>query len=74
MQANIWIKEREKNATPPLMIMKPTNSVTTMANKLEQAVIYGQPVLLENIGETIDPIFEPILNKCLVKKGASYTI
>lgn len=56
------------------MIMKPTNSATSMANKLEQAVIYGQPVLLENIGETIDPLFEPILNKCLNKKGASYTI
>lgn len=36
---------------------------------LEQALQFGKPVLLENIGETIDPILNPILEKALVKLG-----
>ncbi|XP_043512192.1 dynein axonemal heavy chain 2 [Frieseomelitta varia] len=34
---------------------------------LENAIQYGKPVLLENIGEVIDPILNPILERALVK-------
>lgn len=34
----------------------------------------GYPVLLENIGETIDGFFEPVLQKKLIKSGGSYKI
>lgn len=74
LQANIWIKEREKVSQPALIILKPTQSAGNVINILEQAVTYGQPILLENIGESIDQIYEPILNKCLIKKGASWQI
>ena len=40
--------------------------------KLENAIQVGVPVLLENIGENIDTIFEPVLQKKLIKSGASY--
>ena len=36
---------------------------------LENAIQYGKPVLLENIGEVIDPILNPILERALVKIG-----
>ena len=32
------------------------------------------PVLLENIGETIDTLFESVLQKKLIKSGASYRL
>ena len=36
---------------------------------LENAIQYGKPVLLENIGEMIDPVLNPILERALVKIG-----
>ena len=42
--------------------------------KLENAVQVGLPLLLENLGETVDTTFEPILQKKLIKSGASYRI
>ena len=36
---------------------------------LENAVQFGSPVLLQNVGEELDPALGPILNKSLIKKG-----
>nr|XP_012223058.1 PREDICTED: dynein heavy chain 2, axonemal-like [Linepithema humile] len=36
---------------------------------LEQAIQFGNPVLLENIGETLDPGLNPILQKAFIKSG-----
>jgi len=36
---------------------------------IESAIRLGQPVLLENIDETLDPSLEPILSKSVVKNG-----
>ena len=33
------------------------------------AVTYGRPVLLENVGETIDSILEPLISKSTYKAG-----
>lgn len=41
------------------------------ATVLEQAIQFGVPVLLENVGETIDPAVNPILEKAFVKIGTS---
>ena len=37
---------------------------------LENAVQFGSPVVLQNVGEELDPALGPILNKSLIKKGA----
>ena len=42
--------------------------------KLENAIQVGLPLLIENIGEEIDTIFEPVLQKKLIKSGASYRL
>lgn len=42
--------------------------------KLENAIQVGMPVLLENIGETVDAIYDFVLQKKLIKSGASYRI
>lgn len=35
----------------------------------EKAIIKGETVLLENIGETVDPVLDPLLGRNLIKKG-----
>lgn len=41
---------------------------------LERAIAAGDVVLLENIGETIDPVLEPLLGRNTVKKGRAIMI
>lgn len=41
---------------------------------VENAVQFGTPVLLENLYEEIDPVFEPILQRLLFKQGGIYMI
>ena len=41
---------------------------------LETAIQFGKPVLLENVGEELDPAIEPLLQKQIFKKGASWNI
>lgn len=36
---------------------------------LETALNKGLIVLLENIGETVDPVLDPLLGRNLIKKG-----
>uniref|UniRef100_A0A8D0L2M4 Dynein axonemal heavy chain 11 n=1 Tax=Sphenodon punctatus TaxID=8508 RepID=A0A8D0L2M4_SPHPU len=36
---------------------------------IEQAVVAGDPVLIENLEETIDPVLNPLLGRHMVKKG-----
>lgn len=36
---------------------------------LEVALQFGHPVLLENVGEDLDPVLEPILTKAVFKEG-----
>ncbi|KAJ8736094.1 hypothetical protein PYW08_006750 [Mythimna loreyi] len=36
---------------------------------IEKAIIKGETVLFENIGETVDPVLDPLLGRTLIKKG-----
>ena len=42
--------------------------------KLENAIQFGLPVLLENVGEELDPTLEPLLLKSTFKQGGSLCI
>jgi len=44
----------------------------TLIKNLEIAIPMGKWVLIENIGESIDPSLEPILLKNLTKQGTGY--
>ncbi len=41
----------------------------TYMKVLERAIQFGQPVLLTNVQEKLDPSLDPILNKALTKIG-----
>uniref|UniRef100_A0A7M5WS23 Dynein heavy chain 3, axonemal n=2 Tax=Clytia hemisphaerica TaxID=252671 RepID=A0A7M5WS23_9CNID len=64
-QANKWIKNLEKSNK--LAVVKMSDS--GYARTLENAIQFGTPVLLENVGEELDPMLEPILLKQTFKQG-----
>ena len=64
-QANKWVRRME--ADHGLNIIKLSDA--TYLRTLENAIQFGQPVLLENIGETLDPSLEPLLLKLVFKQG-----
>ena len=72
LQANIWIKKSEE--ANQLKIIKPTMDPKVFSRTLENAIPFGYPVILEDAGEVIDPMLEPLLSKRLEKKGGIYYI
>lgn len=58
-QANKWVKSMEEASD--LRIIKLTDG--DFMRTLESAVQFGLPVLLENVGEELDPALEPLLLK-----------
>lgn len=58
-QANRWIKNKEKENA--LKVIKMTDG--HFLRILENCVRIGMPLLLEDVGETLDPALEPILLK-----------
>lgn len=64
-QANKWIKNSEKENR--LSVIKPTD--TDYMRTLENCIQFGTPLLLENVGEDIDPSLEPLLLRQTFKQG-----
>ncbi|XP_055958183.1 dynein axonemal heavy chain 3 [Patella vulgata] len=64
-QANKWIKNMEK--ANKLEIVKPNDP--NYIRCLENCLQFGNPCLLENVGEELDPILEPILLKQTFKQN-----
>ncbi|XP_076366412.1 dynein axonemal heavy chain 3-like isoform X2 [Tachypleus tridentatus] len=64
-QASKWIKNLEKENNLAVIKLTDANYVRT----LENAIQLGQPVVLENVGEELDPILEPLLMKQTFKQG-----
>lgn len=64
-QASTWIKNREKENT--ITTIKPSD--TDFVRSLEKSIDLGQPVLLENLGEELDPAIEPLIRKEIEKNS-----
>jgi len=64
-QANKWIRNMEKANN--LQVIKLTDG--NYLRSLENSIQFGTPVLLENVGEELDPSLEPLLQKQLFKQG-----
>jgi len=62
--ANKWIRNMEKDAQLLVIKLSDGNYMRT----LENAVQFGKPVLLENVGETLDAALEPLLLKQTFKQ------
>ncbi|XP_056144845.1 dynein axonemal heavy chain 7 [Lampris incognitus] len=69
-QANKWVKNMEKANSLRIIKLSDADFVRT----LENCIQFGTPVLLENIGEELDPILEPLLLKQTFKQGGAICI
>jgi dynein heavy chain len=69
-QANRWVKNMEmENGLDVIRL-----SEKDFLRSLENGVRFGKPVLLENIGEELDPALEPLLLKQTFRQGGSEVI
>eukprot|EP00744_Colponema_vietnamica_P002637 GILI01004106.1.p1 GENE.GILI01004106.1~~GILI01004106.1.p1 ORF type:complete len:1989 (+),score=654.53 GILI01004106.1:157-5967(+) len=62
-QANRWIKHMESNGISGLKITK--FSEGNLLRTLENCIRMGVPLLIEDIGESLDPALEPVLLKAV---------
>ncbi|CEG43665.1 axonemal dynein heavy chain [Plasmopara halstedii] len=69
-QANRWVKNMEESNS--LKVIK--QSQAGFVRTLENSVMIGAALLIENVPEEIDPMLEPILLKQIVKTGSVATI
>ncbi|KAK7497834.1 hypothetical protein BaRGS_00010968 [Batillaria attramentaria] len=69
-QANRWIRNRE--AKNGLRVIKLTDG--QFLRTLENCIRIGMPVLMEDVGETLDPALEPILLKQTFMQGGRLLI
>ncbi|XP_037940546.1 dynein heavy chain 3, axonemal-like [Teleopsis dalmanni] len=70
VQANKWIKNMEKKND--LKVIKQTDS--NYMQVLELAITYGNPVLIENVGQRLDSNLTPILEKNIIKHKGGFFI
>ncbi|XP_063992490.1 dynein axonemal heavy chain 2 [Diachasmimorpha longicaudata] len=69
-QAVKWIKNMELENGLEVIDFGSHDFVRTLERSLQS----GKPVLLENVGETLDPVLNPILHRTLVKLGDSFVM
>ena len=69
-QANKWVKNMEKVNRLAVIKLSDASFVRTLENSIQ----FGVPVLLENIGEEMDSILEPVLLKQVFKDGNTMCI
>uniref|UniRef100_A0A667ZHN7 Dynein, axonemal, heavy chain 1 n=2 Tax=Myripristis murdjan TaxID=586833 RepID=A0A667ZHN7_9TELE len=66
-QANKWIKNMERDSGLDVMKL----SDRDFLRSLENAIRFGKPCLLENVGEELDPALEPVLLRQTYKHQGS---
>lgn len=51
-----------------LEVIKLSGNASDAIRQLENAVQFGFPALIENVGEELDPLLEPLLLKAISKQ------
>ncbi|XP_066919650.1 dynein axonemal heavy chain 12-like [Clytia hemisphaerica] len=64
-QANKWVKNSEKENQLSVVKLSDADYMRTLENSIQ----FGTPVLIENVGEELDPSLEPLLLKQIFKQG-----
>jgi dynein heavy chain len=69
-QASKWIKSMEKQKNLDIIKLTEKEFLRSLVN----GVRFGKPILLENVGQELDPSLEPVLLKQTFKQGGSEMI
>lgn len=69
-QGNKWIKNLEKPQGLKIVDLK----MGDWMRQMENAIQFGNPVLIQDVQEDLDPALEPVLSKAVTKKGNSFII
>lgn len=71
-QANKFVKNLGKDVETGFEVFKQSES--NLLRGLELGIQFGKWILLENVGEALDPALEPILLQQKIKQGTSWVI
>ena len=69
-QANKWLRKKEESNNLQITTMRDTNLLRT----LENCIRVGRPLLIEDLGEHMEPALEPVLQKAIFKNGTRLLI
>ena len=64
-QANKWVKRMEEANQLKVLNL----NMSDLVRQVENAIQFGNPVLLQDVLEVIDPTLEPLLAKAFIKRG-----
>lgn len=67
LQGIKWIKGREGNDMQVIQLTQ-----KAMLKRVESAVTNGQVLMIEAIGEDIDPVLDPLLSRSFIKRGSNW--
>jgi len=70
LQGITWIKSHEA-ANDVKSISLSTHKFLIL---VERAITMGNPLIIENLAESIDPVLDPVVARSVVKKGSSFFI
>lgn len=69
-QGASWIKNKEHVNNLRVITQEDKN----FRHTLEHCMTFGEPLLVEDLGEQVDPLLDPVLEKRFVQKGKSYLV
>ena len=72
LQGIQWIKNKESNPSRNLQIVR--FGQKDLINKLEKALEHGFTILIENIGESVEAVLNPVIQRATIKRGSRYFI
>lgn len=67
LQGIRWLRQKESSPDRNLQVVRLGQN--DLLRKLERALENGHSMLIENIGESIDAVLNPVIQRAVIKRG-----